>query len=249
MGNLNSGQYYVVQFSFVMEGEKHPVQFYYPYLQLRNIFLSYPDDPDNGDYEPDYEDIVFKFGDFDFSRKLELGQWAEDRKGTPLYLPPEVLFETQGKKLMYKSEVDMYAIGVVLYRCTVGDFPFSGVELVTKDMYDEKMGQLPSTFPEGTDEQLKILIRALLLEQPNLRLKADRFCNWRPGLKIETKIETSDDLGNVSFNDNVTPPATYQTTHKSQSSDEKSSSNEVNHHYHGQVNVYNFNQVTKAKRE
>lgn len=63
-----------------------------------NIFVS-----DNGEY---------KIGDFGVSKMLKDSSKAESLKGTPNFLAPEVYLGKEG----YTKSVDLYSLGIVLYR-------------------------------------------------------------------------------------------------------------------------------------
>jgi len=66
-------------------------------IKPSNIFVS-----DNGDY---------KLGDFGISRQIEKTTLGLSRKGTPLYMAPEVYLGGA-----YNSSVDTYSLAIVLYR-------------------------------------------------------------------------------------------------------------------------------------
>ena len=66
-------------------------------IKIDNIFLS-----ENGDY---------KLGDFGIARQLEATQGEMSKKGTVLYMAPEVF---RGEN--YDKTVDIYSLGIVLYR-------------------------------------------------------------------------------------------------------------------------------------
>lgn len=66
-------------------------------IKIDNIFIS-----DTGDY---------KLGDFGIAKRLETTQGEMSKKGTVLYMAPEVF---RGEK--YDKTVDIYSLGVVLYR-------------------------------------------------------------------------------------------------------------------------------------
>ena len=57
------------------------------------------------------EDGVFKLGDFGIARELSGSGRAASMRGTPLYMAPEVY---RGEK--YNSAVDIYSLGIVLYK-------------------------------------------------------------------------------------------------------------------------------------
>ena len=66
-------------------------------IKIDNIFVS-----ENGDY---------KLGDFGIAKQLEATQGEMSKKGTLLYMAPEVF---RGEK--YDKTADIYSLGVVLYR-------------------------------------------------------------------------------------------------------------------------------------
>lgn len=65
--------------------------------------------------------MMVKVGDFGLATKLE---FSRERKrticGTPNYIPPEVL---EGKQ-PYSYEVDIWALGVIMYTLLYGVCPF-----------------------------------------------------------------------------------------------------------------------------
>lgn len=75
-------------------------------IKLENIFVS-----DLGN---------FKLGDFGIARQMSFFQSNDVKKGTYVYMAPEII---QGKK--YDKTVDLYSLGLVLYRClNQGRLPF-----------------------------------------------------------------------------------------------------------------------------
>lgn len=63
----------------------------------------------------------FKIGDFGVSKMLKNGSRAESVKGSPDYLAPEVYLGKEG----YTKSVDLYSLGIVLYRLlNLGRNPF-----------------------------------------------------------------------------------------------------------------------------
>lgn len=62
-----------------------------------------------------------KIADLGFSRKLEEGQLAETRLGTPLVMAPEVL---DGNR--YDHTADVWSLGCIFYEMLTGFAPFTG---------------------------------------------------------------------------------------------------------------------------
>jgi serine/threonine-protein kinase Chk2 len=67
---------------------------------------------------------------FDLSITITTESFDTTLCGTPSYVAPEILAETQRRK--YGREVDIWSLGVVLYICLCGFPPFSD-ELYSKD--------------------------------------------------------------------------------------------------------------------
>lgn len=125
-------------------------------LKLGNIFL-------NLEYD-------VKLGDFGLATTLE---HEGDRKrtmcGTPNYIAPEVLY---GKETGHGFEVDVWAIGIIMYTLLFGKPPFQSSEI--PDIYN-KIRALSYTFPEQSNvsEVARDLIRMILTSDPTQRPKLD----------------------------------------------------------------------------
>ena len=62
-----------------------------------------------------------KIADLGFARKVEEGQLAETKLGTPLLMAPEVL---NGNK--YDHSADVWSLGCIFYEMLTGYQPFTG---------------------------------------------------------------------------------------------------------------------------
>ena len=72
----------------------------------------------------------FKLGDFGISRKLEHTMSGLSRKGTEIYMAPEVY-----KGESYNEEVDIYSLGLVMYRLLNGNrLPFEPKERTSQSI-------------------------------------------------------------------------------------------------------------------
>lgn len=128
-------------------------------LKLGNLFLS--------------EQMVLKVGDFGLATKLEYdGERKRTVCGTPNYIAPEIL---EGK-LGHSYEVDIWAVGVILYTLIIGRPPFetSDVKLTYK-----KIKACDYRFPDNfiISQPAKILIKEILILDPSKRPSLDDILN------------------------------------------------------------------------
>ena len=124
-------------------------------LKLGNLFLS--------------EKMEIKIGDFGLATKLEFdGERKRTICGTPNYIAPEVLEGKSG----HSYEVDVWAIGVILYTLLVGKPPFETSDV--KTTY-RRIRMLAYTFPEtvAISEPAKSLIARILVTDPAKRPTID----------------------------------------------------------------------------
>lgn len=100
-------------------------------LKLGNLFLT--------------ERMQLKIGDFGLAAQVT---YEGERKitvcGTPNYLAPEILENTNG----HSFEVDFWSIGVILYTMLCGKPPFESAEV--KQTY-QKIKERKFNFPEGIE--------------------------------------------------------------------------------------------------
>ncbi|KAH0570388.1 Kinase, ULK [Spironucleus salmonicida] len=61
----------------------------------------------------------FTICDFGLSRKIK--DTTDNLDGTPMFLAPEILYQQQ-----YGFGVDIWALGVLIYKCATGMYPFNG---------------------------------------------------------------------------------------------------------------------------
>ncbi|KAL4460009.1 hypothetical protein ABPG74_003535 [Tetrahymena malaccensis] len=101
-------------------------------------------------------------GDFGISKKLQNPKdKASTIIGTPYFMAPEICNQQP-----YTNKVDIWAIGIVLYRLVYLKFPFEGFEIFHLMLAISK-GQLK--FPQTPSSPLKNLIQKLLQNDPNKR--------------------------------------------------------------------------------
>lgn len=116
-----------------------------------NIFVS-----DNGDY---------KIGDFGVSKVLKDSSKAESLKGTPNFLAPEVYLGKAG----YTKSVDLYSLGIVLYRLLnysrnpfLPSFPEQYYAQDEDNAFEARMrGEIPDLPSLGGDEIGHVVVKSI----------------------------------------------------------------------------------------
>lgn len=116
-----------------------------------NIFVS-----DKGEY---------KIGDFGVSKVLKDSSKAESLKGTPNFLAPEVYLGKEG----YTKSVDLYSLGIVLYRLLnysrnpfLPRFPEQYFAQDEETAFEERMsGKTPDLPALGGEEIGRVIVKAI----------------------------------------------------------------------------------------
>ena len=111
------------------------------------------------------EEKQFKIGDFGVSKVLKDKSKAESMKGTPNFIAPEVYLGKEG----YTSSVDLYSLGIVLYKLlNYSRIPFLPQFPAEYDATDEDKafearmkGYIPPLPLEGGNELGQIIIKAI----------------------------------------------------------------------------------------
>uniref|UniRef100_UPI00358F74AD serine/threonine-protein kinase PLK1 isoform X2 n=1 Tax=Myxine glutinosa TaxID=7769 RepID=UPI00358F74AD len=117
-------------------------------LKLGNLFLN--------------DNMEVKIGDFGLATKIEFdGQRKKTLCGTPNYIAPEVL----GKK-GHSYEVDIWAMGCIMYTLLVGKPPFETVSL--KETYT-RIKRNEYTLPHTLNAAAGKLIKCMLRGDPGTR--------------------------------------------------------------------------------
>jgi serine/threonine protein kinase len=126
------------------------------------------------------EDGIFKLGDFGIAKELSSsGSVAASKRGTPLYMAPEVYREEK-----YTSVVDIYSLGIVMYKLlNQGRMPFMPQfpEKVryqdTQDALRRRLSGETLPIPVMADEKLGRMILKAAAFQPKERYQtASEFC-------------------------------------------------------------------------
>lgn len=118
-------------------------------LKLDNVMIDVNDDA--------------KLIDFGFSSFIDDHDELKQPRGSPRYAAPEIFL-----KLESTTSVDMWALGIILYYCFTGYFPFdsdkSTSELASKILF----GKLE--FTDNMDHNVRSLLRGLLRKNPTKRM-------------------------------------------------------------------------------
>ena len=118
-------------------------------LKLDNLFLT--------------DKLQLKIGDFGLATKLD---YLEEKRrtvcGTTNYLAPEVL------KAEYYYEVDVWAVGVIIYQLITGKLPFNAKE---KKIVEQNIMEVKYTFPDNAkiSSTAKNLIKRILVKDRTKR--------------------------------------------------------------------------------
>ncbi|KAK2957976.1 putative Aurora kinase [Blattamonas nauphoetae] len=105
-----------------------------------------------------------KLGDMGYARQLvDTLDMTISPVGTPYYVAPEVL-ELKG----YRSQCDVWSLGVTLYQLTQQALPFDGH---TKDIVFHRIKTAPMPpITVGVSDALKDMIRRMLIKDPSSRI-------------------------------------------------------------------------------
>lgn len=149
-------------YSHILEGVAyiHSKNIIHRDLKFQNIMIR---NNEKGNYQP----VIIDFG---LALKTNTKSHTLKKCGTPGFVAPEVFDCDQNlKKVSYDNKVDVYCLGIMLYKIFVGKSPFSGSsvkEILTKNKegiinYD-KLKKLPKS--------LNHLITNMTQKDPNMRL-------------------------------------------------------------------------------
>lgn len=115
-------------------------------------------------------ELTVKLADFGLS-KLFTGNSLKTACGTPFYVAPDILLATEDSG--YGPEVDMWAVGILIYILLSGRLPFSGEDdqELFKNICDGDLVWKSPQFDTVSDEA-KDIISHLIVVDPSVRYSA-----------------------------------------------------------------------------
>lgn len=158
----------------------------------------------------------YKIGDFGVSKILKDSSKAESLKGTPNFLAPEVYLGKEG----YTKSVDLYSLGIVLYRLLnysrnpfVPSFPAQYFSQDEDKAFEERMsGKIPPLPSLGGEEIGRVIIRAISGSNERFQI-AGEFINALESAISKTSDSVLDE--SVKFN-TASSPHSQSTVHQKQ---------------------------------
>lgn len=121
--------------------------------------------------------------DFDFAKQNN--NLMTTLCGSPSYSAPEIILRRP-----YTQAVDIWAMGVVLYALTIGQFPFNGTNI--NEIFHEILEAEP-LIPMSLSNELQQLLHGLLNKIPERRLSMDHIMEhpWLKDVELPD-LETTD---------------------------------------------------------
>ena len=183
-------QYYIIN---LIEAVKylHEKRIVHRDIKPSNIFLT--------------DKLEVKLGDFGLSKEVSENEIMRDKYGTHGYMAPEI-YENKG----YLFEVDIWAIGVIIYQLILGKMPFYGED---KDM-ELKIKNVNYGFPKDAiiSNAAKDLIKQILVKDPKKRPSLDQMLEhdfFKLGSSIPKLLPVifKDEEPSISYIKNFMPDA------------------------------------------
>jgi len=157
----------------------------------------------------DFKSLMVKVTDFDFAKKVP--HTPTHINGTLQYMAPEVLLSRT-----YDSSVDIWSLGVIVYKMLSGHYPFSkggfnqdALSRVLTGKYDFNSRRWANISPSCKD-----LIQKTLVVDPNLRPTARQLLkhswisscsqNLLPKPAVERVLRCKEQSHSKGFNDHIT---------------------------------------------
>jgi len=177
---------------------------------------------------------ILKIADFGFAKKAEEQSLHDTICGSPMYMAPEIMYNTQ-----YNNQTDLWSVGMILYEMLYGFHPYNSSKTIPelKKMMELKIIEIPPVNTQNKDvsDSCLILLRKLLQKNATNRMTWEHFFNdsWINIYQytnnvnvnnIDGKLKTKDNeyekqlcstsLGSINSkeNNNTSKPQTTATT-------------------------------------
>ena len=182
----------------------HSIDIVHRDLKPENILLSITPTKigqlSNDPWDENEFSIQVKIADFGLAKFIGKFQFTTTLCGTPAYVAPEVLENSQTRK--YNKSVDMWSVGVLIYVCLCGFPPFSeelGPPSMRQQISQAKYAFYSPYWDEIDDIVLDLISRLLVLN-PDERLTVDETINhpWFTAKKQSLPIQHLDRIQNSS---------------------------------------------------
>ena len=105
--------------------------------------------------------------DFGWSNYIRNDRRRNTICGTPLYLPPEMVFESG-----HNEKVDIWCIGVLLFELSTGKVPFEGDDYTTVKY---NISHLNIAWPSDIEPDVKDLVSKILKKNPEERISIEKI--------------------------------------------------------------------------
>ena len=157
-------------------------------LKLQNILI---DDENN-----------IRLCDFGFAQRINTEDAMIHSCGSPKYAAPELLAENKDRS-PHTIAIDIWALGVILFRISCGYFPFYGetVSILKKEILNQNI-----KYPNEIDPDLKELLTKMLEKDPTKRIKTNDIpeTRWyRKACEIESDIYPETFAGTSLHNNEI----------------------------------------------
>lgn len=151
-------------------------------LSLANVLITYDDDG-----------LRVKVSDFGLAKETDPKTLAASARGTPAFMPPEVLCGGSG----HSCASDVWALGTIAYHLLTGHFPYDGDDLVnlfSRQRFEEPLVP-PSAFNDDVRPDLDRLIGDMLRVDPGGRPATARVVAKRAELLEHSAGARSEEPG------------------------------------------------------
>ncbi|EAX90669.1 STE family protein kinase [Trichomonas vaginalis G3] len=112
-----------------------------------------------------------KIADFGLARQLRAtGDLAKSFTGTMSYMSPERIREDN-----YGLKSDVWSLGVILYQCAIGKFPFGGMKIAFWDVNFDSSDEVDVKLPPECSENMRDFISRCLEVDTNARASIEEL--------------------------------------------------------------------------